>query len=449
MKKVRVKRKKGVIPPRGKKRTPVLGRRVSGRRILWKRVFCALIPVAVALAVFFWITGHQTTAVFRAAEDGAVSYGADSGAAFYSYRSKDFFFCTKDGVQYLSAKGEKLWDDPLSLTAPILSAKCGVIAVSEVRGRAVYVYDANGKLFEQRFDDPILTFSVNQAGIVTVILQKPADKYSIEAYAPGDSPGDPSDNRSDVRLDNRPGIRNARRILYNEWLRPNIYPVSADISPDGRIAAIGFLDVNMDAGADMTSNITFLYINQEEARGLIDLAFASEKRPDQMINTVRFMENNKLLTVYDETIECLHPQPDNSIQSAWTIHLRNQIDRLAYAGDQGFAFTTGDSLIGESLIGDSPTGASLPDKSGCLYFYSMTGQKTGAYAFGGKADSLSLDWNSALVGSGGDYYAVSGRGRLLWKYAARDARQIIFVGNSRSILLGDDHSAAVMRLGGK
>jgi hypothetical protein len=57
--------------------------------------------------MFFRMTRNKTAAVFNTLpiEEGeGISYEYNSGSAFYSYRSKDFFFCAKDGMHIFHLK---------------------------------------------------------------------------------------------------------------------------------------------------------------------------------------------------------------------------------------------------------------------------------------------------------------------------------------------------------
>ncbi|MDR2648323.1 MAG: DUF5711 family protein, partial [Clostridiales bacterium] len=191
------------------------------------------VVIALTASIRLVLSSGGEAAIFNAAAADAqeyMSYSYDSGASFYSFNSKDFFFCTKDGVKFMSSNGEQHWEEIINLTSPVLYGKCDIIAVGESRGRTVYVFNTLGKIMEHRFNEPMLSFSVNKAGYLTVILQTAAG-YRVETYSPG------SDSA----------------IWQYVMVKPNVYPVSADTSPDGGITAVSLLDLTPDARHSMTT----------------------------------------------------------------------------------------------------------------------------------------------------------------------------------------------------
>ena len=373
--------------------------------------------VALVLMIRFVFAGKSGVAVFSPATDAAepgLSYNYDSGASFYSFNSKDFYFCTKDGVKFISSKGEQLWQDVISLTSPVLYGKCDVIAVGEPRGRTVYVFNAFGKIMEQKFDAPVQSFSVNKTGYITVILQT-ASGYRIETYGPG------SENA----------------IWQYVLVKPDVYPISADTSSDGKITAVSLLDLTPDARHNMTSRILFIYTNKSDALKIesADGIFAGETLPGQ-IAKVYFMDD-RLLTVSDKMIIAYSIGSKDTVKTDWELKLKNKISQFCLYGEAGFGFIGGEPF---------PDSEDQPD-IGVLEFYNMNGRRTGRFACG-EADYLSMNWGSAIVGNGRNFSAISSRGVLIWQYKSpKDLNQIIFLDNENTLLTADSTHAVIMRRG--
>ena len=373
--------------------------------------------VAIIMLIRLIFFSNAGAAVFKPAAEAAqqLTYAYDSGASFYSFNSKGYYFCTKDGVKFLSSKDEQQWDEPINLTNPVLYGKCDILAVSEPKGRAAYVFNALGKLMECKFDAPILNFSVNRSGDLTVILRT-SSGYRVEAYAPGfDGP-----------------------VWRYVMVKPNIYPISADTSPDGRVTAISALDLAPGAGAGITTRIMFMYTNETDAMDLggTDGVFAGETLPGQ-IARIYFM-NNRLLAVSDKSISAYDLSGKNQVKKSWELPLTNRISRFCTYGEAGFAFITGGAL----------EGGGKAQEPGTLNFYNMSGRRTGTYAAGAGADYLSMNWDGAIAGDGRNFYAVNKRGGLLWQYKSpMDLKQLIFIDNENTALYAGSTNASVMRRG--
>jgi hypothetical protein len=214
-----------------------------------------------------------------------------------------------------------------------------------------------------------------------------------------------------------------------------MFPVSADASSDGKIVAVGFLDVGVSARHEMSSSITFLYTSASDARRHTDGIFAGADAPGQLLASVSFMEGDKLLAISDAEAACYIPS-ETGAKKAWSIPLGNRLDRFCSYAGKSFALAFGEPSL------NSPDA----QEAGYVAFYNMSGKKTGEYAFGGKADSLSMSWGSAIIGSGRAFYAVSSRGRLLWRHTAlRDTSQAIMLGNDKTILAAQSDGAVVLQ----
>ncbi|MDR1537671.1 MAG: DUF5711 family protein [Clostridiales bacterium] len=341
----------------------------------------------------------------------SVSYDYNSGAQFYSCDSKNFFFFSKDYVRLYSSKGEQIWSETISLSAPIISSAGKVVAVSEPKGRAVYVFDETGKLYGVSFEDPVLSFGVNKSAYLSVILQS-GDKYRIELYG-----------------------KDSQRLWYYSFAEANIFPVSVDASSDGGIVAASFLDINIKASRTMASRITFLYTSASESRKYTDGIFAGVEKDDQIITSVKFMENDKLLAVSDSEINCYAPSEETA-KNAWSISLHNKIDKFCVYSDKSFSIATGEAMLNDPL-------AKAP---GSLVFYNMNGSKTGEFALDSRADSLTMSWGCALVGSGRNFWAVTSRGRLLWKYTAiQDINSLVFLDSNMAVIAAGSESGRIMK----
>ncbi|MDR1558830.1 MAG: DUF5711 family protein [Clostridiales bacterium] len=376
----------------------------------------AVIALILSIRLIFFNGGEAAVFSVTAADtEEYLSYSYDSGASFYSFNSKDFFFCTKDGVKFMSSKGGPHWEEIISLTSPVLYGKCDIIAVGESRGRTVYVFNTLGKIMERKFNEPMLSFSVNKSGYLTVILQT-ASGYRVETYSPGSESA----------------------VWQYVMVKPNVYPVSADTSPDGKVTAVSLLDLTPDARHSMTSQILFMYTNESDALKVesADGIFAGETLTDQ-IARVYFMDT-RLLAVSDKTIAAYSLGGKDKIKTDWQFPLQNEISRFCLYGEAGFCFITGEPL----------PDAAEPQNVGVLNFYGMNGRRTGKFDSDGGAEYLSMNWGDAIVGTGRDYVAVNSRGSLLWRYkAAADLNQLIFLDNENTALTVGSSGASIIRRG--
>jgi len=389
------------------------GNRPKKRAVSRKVIIAAalILLVAAAAVQHFYFSGQAPAAdaAMRMADTGVtVKYDLGSGAGFASFDSGNFFFCTKDGMKYMTSSGAQKWDSVFTLTAPVMVSQGGVAAVGEANGHAAYVFDSTGKLYEEHFDGAMLSFSVNKAGDLAVILQNGTDGYLIEAFGPG------------------------LPTWQYHFVDANIYPVSADVSPDGRIVAIACADVNYQ----LTTKVVFAYVNQADGQSFTDMIFSEQDIDGEMPASVRFMDGNRLLVFTDARICCYQPQADSSVTQLWNMDLNNQIGAVGFYGGKSFAYACGAALLNHQNA----------DPVGTVSFVALDGTTTGSYCVGKDVTSLTMGFDSAIAGTDREFYAISKTGGLLWNYASpQNAGQMIFLDNTNTVLLAADAGGDIMK----
>jgi hypothetical protein len=370
-----------------------------------------LLLAAIAQYIYFnWasIIGGGQTLRMTDTQKG-VAYEYEAGTSFYSYDSRFFYFCTKDGVKYVASDGNIKWQEIFNLSKPLMAARGDTVAMGEAKGKHIYVFNGNGPLFDAAFDEPALFFSVNKSGYLAVILK--LDKgYEVRVYyRQGDEP------------------------IYRNVLRdPLMQPMAVDISDDGRYVALALLDISLR----MSSRASFYYVNAKDAYATADGLFAWEDFPNQLIGCIQFMDKNNALVVTDTQINCYRPDENHSLAEQWTLPMRNRIDYLAFYNGSRFAFTTGDKLL-------NTDNAAEP---GTVYIYGINGECTGEFNLGRKATYLSMGHDAVLVGADRSFYALNNRGIRLWEYiTTQDTGQLIFLDNTDTVLMSGGARATVLK----
>ena len=339
-----------------------------------------------------------------------VRYDMDSRAQFHTYKDGGgFFSATKDGIRFIAGDGSEKMNSAYSMASPKLVGKGGVVGVAEPGGLSLYVFDKTGLLYVARPENPILHFSVAANGYACVVTQTGND-YDIFVY-------------------NDKGLVS----LHGFHADTNVYPVAADVSNDGRILAVSYLDTN---GAEINSRIVFSYINKSEAAAYAasnGIYGGSEQNPDRLIGVLRFMEGNQLIAVSDKDIVCY--EADNGGRRKWSLTLGNMLDAICLTESNWFAVAYGSR--NPNLPGEEP---------GLCRFYDLDGSPLGEFNAAGKVTQLSLGFSSAIVGSEHQLTALSQSGNTLWTYAAtQDLLQVLFLENTNKVLIAGETQAEVLR----
>ena len=78
-----------------------------------------------------------------------------------------------------------------------------------------------------------------------------------------------------------------------------IYPLCCDVSPDGEIIAISYIDTT---GVEIKSKIGMFYINSDTGADYTDSMYGAVEKNDEIIFKMYFMGGNNLIAIGDRNI---------------------------------------------------------------------------------------------------------------------------------------------------
>jgi len=383
-------------------------------------IFLGIIA-AVMVVQFLMPDIGQTQHIRLEATGHGVSFGFDASPSFHSNSSGDFFFATRDGIQFRSSDDTQHWHSAFTFNNPIMVGRGNIVAVSEPRGRRVYVFNANGLLFPPiSFDHPVMTFSVNATGFLSVVIQYPNGNHRIQVFN-SNSFAEPLYSRL---------IADEGGALW--------YPTAVEVCSYGRYIAVALLNLN----TVLTTTVEFGYINDVDAIGVGDRLgiFASEIFHRQIVSAMRFKSDNRIIVSTTSYIMCFQLTPSNhaptTIDVAWRRELQNTIDHIAFYGGRYIVYVTGDRNVGAV---DAPP-------MGTVTILNVNNTAEGVFNLGRRATHLSIGHGAVLVGADRNFHAVNMRGTHLWEHNAlfdTRGRQVIFLDNTDTILIGGANRAEV------
>lgn len=94
-----------------------------------------------------------------------------TGSSSFDVFRRGFIRFNRDGISYVNRRNQEEWVHPLSMQNPRLSIMGNSVAVADIGGNQIFVFQETGLIggFNTRF--PIERFSVSGQGIVSVILR--------------------------------------------------------------------------------------------------------------------------------------------------------------------------------------------------------------------------------------------------------------------------------------
>ena len=351
-----------------------------------------------------------------------VSYDFDASPSFHSNNSPFFFHALREGIRFVnSADSEARWTSSFSLNRPIMVARGNFVAVGEESGgRDIFVFNENGLVFQRSFEHPITVFSINESGILAVVVQYP-NGHRVQIFT--------------EEYVTTPAY--SRLIVGTEeslW-----YPTAVEVSPNGQYIAVAILDLN----TRLNTIVEIGYINLSDGMrvtGNTFGVFSVDIFREQLVYSLRFMDDNRLIIATTSYIIGYLITPRSysisTQRELWRIELQNRLTHLDFYGSRYFAFVTGDRHM------------NAPDAPGVgtVHVYNVDGNLQSTFALGRRATHFSLGHRTVLVGADRNFHAIDFNGRHLWEHNAifdTSRRDVIFLGNTNTVLIGGQNRAEV------
>lgn len=310
----------------------------------------------------------------RPRESMAIDGGNQTAVAVFG---TNFALCTKDGVKYYEGMGDQKWNDTFNMSSPSAVAEGGYIAVGDMSGKNVRVYDSSGMLYSVQTDGSLVQFALNKNGYLSLIT-KETDSYRIFIY-------------------------NAKGSLLKERVEESagVYPLSSDVSDDNKNFAVSYLDT---ADITPTARVLSFFINSSDSEEYTDSMFAAVEKADEIIPMIHYWENGTLAVLSDKYIYGVSAKDG---QEEWQYELENTIDYASFGAEDSIVIALGDSVANRD-----------GREKGTVCWINSSGKETASYESGEAVTYLNAGEKGVVIANGRDYSGLTHNGNLSWHYKA-------------------------------
>ena len=309
-----------------------------------------------------------------------------------------FLLCTKDGAKYYNSVGDQKWNDTFTMTTPTVIQEGSFMAVGELGGKNVRVYDESGLLYNVQLEGNLSQFALNQNGYLS-LLEKKDSGYEVKIY-------------------NSKGTLLKGRVEETA----GVYPISTDVSDDNKSFAVSYVDTT---DVYPIGRVLFFYVNPEDSENYTDSLYASAAdKADEIIGTISYRSNGVLAAVSDKGVYGFRDS-----EEVWSYHLTNVVDYVSFQQKDRVVLTLGDALPGEE-----------GKEEGTICWLGANGAEEASYVSGKDITYLSAWKDGIVVGTDHTYIGIRHTGREAWTYqATQDVTDVIPMESfSRVLVVGQD-----------
>ena len=299
-----------------------------------------------------------------------------SSKATMAVFDQEFLLCTKDGVKYFASMGDGKWSDTFNMTSPVMVQEGDYVAVGDMGGKTVRVYDRSGMLYDLQADGSPVQFALNESGYLSLIT-KNEDTYRIRIY-------------------NTTGTLLKERVEESN----GVYPLCSDVSDDSRVFAVSYLDTT---DISPIGRVVMFYIDAEESENHTDSMFAAVEKTDEIIPVIGYMEKGVLAAISDLNVYGIGS--DGGEQ--WSYPLENTIDQATMNHKEYIVLAFGDSVANKD-----------GREKGTVCWLDAGGKEKASFESGESVTYLQAADKGVIIGNDRRYTGVSHGGNENWDYIA-------------------------------
>lgn len=265
---------------------------------LWKKITMVVLVLLLVVAAGAYV---YTCMEYEHAEITKTYEKKISGNGKYASFADGVLEYSKDGIAFLTRKGDEIWNQPCQMGNPVVAVCEEVAAVADKGGTTIYVFRKNGLKGEIKTTRPIEKISVSQQGVVAAILQNDETPV-IMCY----------DSKGNVLVEHKASFKNTG------------YPIDLAISQNGETLLVSYLSTK---GIGISTKVVY-YCFGEEGKDKKDHEVMKKEYEDTVAPRTIFLNSKTSLIVTDDTL--VFYEGTKKPQEKSTTKVNREIESISY-----------------------------------------------------------------------------------------------------------------------
>lgn len=299
-----------------------------------------------------------------------IELDGDENTQVYAY---DKYICVfrKKTLEFYNKVGNKVDEIELDINKAVFTSAGRYMAVCEENGQKFYLICDREKVFENEIEGEISHINVSRSGYVSVVLSNATYKSIIGVY-----------NKS------------GKEIFKTNLVTSRVADVS--ISQDSKYLAIAEVDLS---GIIISSKIQIISIELAQTNPQEAILYKYSAPTDKLIMNIEYQEQNRLICLYNDSIEVLQDQTSNL---------------LVNLEEQKLTFMTIELTNRIALLEEVSTGEYTADTK--VRIVNPVTLKEKVYISKDIAKSVNVSENKIAINFGTELHIINKNGILLKKY---------------------------------
>jgi len=281
--------------------------------ILLGIILLIIIAILVLISIYFlnmefrnWCDETILRKEMLQEEAKYIELDGDENTRVYAY---DKYICVfrKKTLEFYNKVGTKVDEIELDLNKAVFTSAGRYMAICEEEGPKFYLICGKDKIYENEVEGAITHINVSRNGHVSVVFSNTSYKSIVDVYD-----------------------RSGKEIFKTNLVTSRVVDVS--ISQDSKYLAIAEVDLS---GILIKSSIQIVSMELAQKNPTEAIIYKYEAPTDKLIMNIEYQEQNKLICMYNDSIEILQDKKSNLLMNLenqklafMTIELNNRIALL-------------------------------------------------------------------------------------------------------------------------
>lgn len=336
-----------------------------------------LIAIVVLISVYFFNLEFRNWCDEKVLRKGLlqentkyIDIDGDENTQVYAY---DKYVCVfrKKKLEFYSKLGNEVEEIELDINSPVFKSAGRYLAVCEENGQKFYLICDKEIVFQNEIEGNISHINVSRSGYVSIVISNNTYKSIVIVYS-----------------------RSGEEIFKTNLVTSRVVDVS--ISQDSKYLAIAEVDLS---GIIISSKIQVVSIELAKTNPKEAMMYKYEAPTDKLIMNIEYQEQNRLICLYNDSIEILQDQNSTS---------------LVKLEEQKLAFMTIELSNRVTLLEEISTGNYTADTK--VRIINPDTLKEREYISKDVAKSIHTSDNKIAINFGTELHIINKNGILLKKY---------------------------------
>ena len=336
------------------------------RRNIVIGVLIALVLAAIAGVILYKYLDGRTYSSYTI----STSYNRDdTETAQYKEYGSGYVRYSNDGITYIDRKNNSIWNETYSMQKPQVK-ECGdCIAVGDINGSSIYIFDKNGLKGTVDTSLAISQIEVGSQGVVVAVLEDNTANY--------------------INMYNTDG---SKVYSIKTTLEGDGYPLDISISDDATKLIASFVYVS---GEEMKTNVVFYNFSEVGQNETERVVGGFNHYDNTIVADVEFVNDTTAVAVGENVVSIYNIKEYPSLSKE--INIENSIENVFWSS----------KYIG-LILDNSETGDLYK-----LVVYDLSGNKVTEKTFSTQYDKIKFDSDSILLCSSNVWSVMNMNGKVL------------------------------------